>query len=344
MMEMAGVAPSAEAAKIERHAFDLSRQLQTQQSDLDQREAEFHAHLGQAEHELRVARLAASERAAQLAEREIELDRCEREAKAVLAKAMSQPNPVAADSHFAAAESQQQAQELKLTRESWRKRLREVEQSELQLQSQIAQISFQRRQMQQQQQENDEQFSQLITKIQTERRDEQARFEKQLLRLREREELVDRRELAVEQLHNDVTRMYREAIELRLCTEEQWAELTESASETELQVTRAEMRRKLMEQYQLAEQRIQDERQEVEALLAQLESHRTKIDEQRSELRGWAMKRNEEIERDAARLVEREQELNRQLSEHRFLEQQWTEQQAGYEQEIRRLRRLAKND
>ncbi len=343
-MTVADMASLANVEQLERHAFDLGRNLQEQQRELDLREAEFHAHLGEAEHELRLARLTTNERAAELAEREAELESVELEAEAILARAMSTDGQAATAEHFSTVDTQGYSQELKLAVESWRKRLREVEASERHLQSQISQLGFDRRQMADQQQDREQTYAETMQRIEAERADERARFERQLKQLAERDEELDRRAIAVDQLHNDVSRMYREAIELRLATEQQWAEMAESGSETELTKRRAELRSKLIQQFQLSEQRVQDERREIAAMLADLEQHRVNIEQQRNEVREWVVERNAEIERDAKRVMEREHELNRQLSEHRFLEQQWVERQAGFEQEIRRLRRLVKSD
>lgn len=342
--QLVGVTAGAGQEQLERHAFDLGQQLQQQQRDLDRREAEFNARVGEAEHELRVTRLAVKERLAELAEREYELEQSELEAQTLLNRGMREDNSAATESHFAHVDTQRQSQELKLALESWRRRLRELEDSERHLQSQIAQLAYDRQQLEQQRSQEEQSISDLIQRVVSERRDERARFEQQLLGLGEREQEVDRRELAVEQLHADVSRMYREAIEIRLCTQQQWAAMNESVSQAELSHELARLRRKLMEQFQLGENRVDQQRREIESMLVQLNEHRQSVEQQRSEVREWVMRRHEEIEADAARVLEREQELNRQLSEHRFVERQWAEQRAGYEQEIRRLRRLVKSD
>lgn len=341
-LAMAGAMNTVAAERLDRHAFDLARQLQQQQRELDRREAELHAYMGEAEAELRTARLVAKERAAALGQREKSLEKYERDAQSLVSETLRRDQDATCDQHFAASDRQANAEELKLAVESWRKRLSELDESERQLQSQLAQLDFDRRKLESDAQQQEQALAELSERIKAEREAERARFEQQLTRLQQREEEVDRRETALQQLHADVSRMYREAIEMRLCTQQQWAELTESISPAELSKNLAQLRRKLMEQFQLSETRMARQKEELESLLQRLDQHRESVEEQREEVRGWVHRRHVEIEDDAVRLLDREQELNRQLSEHRFLERQWAQQQAGYEQEIRRLRRIAR--
>jgi hypothetical protein len=61
------------------------------------------------------------------------------------------------------------------------------------------------------------------------------------------------------------------------------------------------------------------------------------IEAQRQELGAWAERRHSDIEDQAARLVAREQELDRQQQHYEQMESQWCIERTDYQAEIRRL-------
>ncbi len=61
------------------------------------------------------------------------------------------------------------------------------------------------------------------------------------------------------------------------------------------------------------------------------------LEAKRAELGAWAERRHTDIESQAARLVAREQELDRQQHHYEQLESQWHLERADYQAEIRRL-------
>ena len=62
-----------------------------------------------------------------------------------------------------------------------------------------------------------------------------------------------------------------------------------------------------------------------------------RVESQRQELQAWAERRHADIEQQAARLVAREQELDRQQQHYEQMESQWHVERADYQAEIRRL-------
>ena len=61
------------------------------------------------------------------------------------------------------------------------------------------------------------------------------------------------------------------------------------------------------------------------------------LEAQRAELGAWAERRHADIEAQAARLVAREQELDRQQQHYEQMESQWHIERTDYQAEIRRL-------
>jgi hypothetical protein len=160
-----------------------------------------------------------------------------------------------------------------------------------------------------------------------------------MLALQHRSEKLERRQFSLNQLHADVLRMYREATELRLCTEELWGQLSQNVSPAALTQRLAELRRKLVDQFQLATQSLLEQKNELQLLVDRLAEHRGTIQQQRQEVQVWLRSQQTEIERQAARLVAREQELDRQQTEMAYLRDHWEQRRHAYEQEIRTLKR-----
>jgi septal ring factor EnvC (AmiA/AmiB activator) len=99
-----------------------------------------------------------------------------------------------------------------------------------------------------------------------------------------------------------------------------------------------QIRARLAEDYRLANAELAERKQELAALRLELcRQHESLADEKRR-LEQWAVRREQEIQSQASRLVAREQELDRQESELRRQAEQWQVDRLGFQQEIRRLR------
>ena len=89
-----------------------------------------------------------------------------------------------------------------------------------------------------------------------------------------------------------------------------------------------------IEQVELAEQKA-----ELDNLRQRIADQHEKVDHRRHELQAWSKTREEEIERQAARLVAREQQLDAQETDFDRKAADWQKERRGYEQEIRKLLR-----
>ena len=132
-------------------------------------------------------------------------------------------------------------------------------------------------------------------------------------------------------------RMHRESLEMRLCTEQLWADLSGRASQPELTQRLARLRRGLADHFQLASQSLARQKDELQQLLSRLARQQKKIEVQRTELQRWAAQRQTALEEEAARLLSRQHALDRQDVEIRGLREQWEAQRREYQEEIRGL-------
>jgi len=171
--------------------------------------------------------------------------------------------------------------------------------------------------------------------------DEQKRTAAELTRQREslqrRTEHLDSREAALEQLRAEVNRGQRESLETRLATEELWAQMAGPLAPASLARSLAQVRAKLAEHYRMTDRELSDRRQELETLRRALDEKHTQLQQRWHELEDWAERQRHDVEEQAARLVGREQELDRQQSYFDELESRWEEERHGYRQDIRLL-------
>jgi hypothetical protein len=164
-----------------------------------------------------------------------------------------------------------------------------------------------------------------------------AELERQLHAIKSRAEQVERRSAAVDQLRAEVLRTQREALELRLATDELWAQMIGVAPPAALSQSLAQIRGKLAEQYRLERSEMAGERKELEMLAERLERERERVQQQKHELERWAANRQADIEGQAGRLAAREQQLDRRQAELDQLRVNQLSDRQAYEREIRRL-------
>jgi hypothetical protein len=97
------------------------------------------------------------------------------------------------------------------------------------------------------------------------------------------------------------------------------------------------VRARLADHYRGTIAEIAERSQQLEAVRRDLAQQLASLEEHRQELGAWAERRHSDIEEQAARLVAREQELDRQQQHYEQMESQWCIERADYQAEIRRL-------
>lgn len=165
----------------------------------------------------------------------------------------------------------------------------------------------------------------------------EADLDKKLRAIADRSGHLERRSAAVDQLRAEVLRAQRETLELRLATDEIWAQLAGSVPPPVLTQSLARIRGKLAEQYQLERAELADQQKQLEALAVRLEAQHDKLQNQKQALERWVTDRRNEIEGQASRLVTQELEIARRQAELEEINERQESERRLYEGEIRRL-------
>ncbi|MCA9241078.1 MAG: hypothetical protein KDA37_12800, partial [Planctomycetales bacterium] len=155
--------------------------------------------------------------------------------------------------------------------------------------------------------------------------------------IRQRNDRLNEREAALERLQLELQTAQREVLEMRLATEETWAQLTGALAPASLTRSIAQVRTKLADQYEQSLRLLEERRAELETTAEELFVEQEKLEAYAKELHEWAKRRDGEIEQQAARLVARERELDRQQRLYEDLEARWNDERAELRARIRDL-------
>jgi hypothetical protein len=162
-------------------------------------------------------------------------------------------------------------------------------------------------------------------------------LEQQRQQLRQREEKLERRQRHVEQMHDEVTQLHREALELRLASEQVWADLKQEFPPEELSETLSAIRGKLADHFRLASDMLARRKDELHELRGDLNAQEQRLRQQRRDLQMWADRRYDEVESRLAKIILRERELDQLEGEFQRQTIQWQQQREAYRQEIEQL-------
>ncbi len=365
--------------QLKLQAAQIADRLQAQLREIDCRESEFHARVARMENELRTARLVFREREHAIDQQRRDFqDRLQRLDSSEAGRGQRSPTfqtpaqpdfqpgfsvpsspsmtGAATDAPIVVGEFQPGAIPTAVplaiasgrdagasdppARQRYQQRLEELETQEQRLRVRLDQIAVQQQELDQQRDTLQQQHNQNEHQILESRKQARQAFDEERVKLRRRSDDLERRTHAVQKMQADTQSMYREAIELRICTEGMLGQLEDVKSPAEVARRLAELRRQLDDQYHLANQSLIAQQSELDGLVAKLAEHESRIGHQREELRGWIRRRQDEIEDQANKLLQRERDLSQQEASFQRLENQWQHQRDGYEQEIRRLKRM----
>ncbi|MEM9659744.1 MAG: hypothetical protein AAF961_15390, partial [Planctomycetota bacterium] len=152
-----------------------------------------------------------------------------------------------------------------------------------------------------------------------------------------REAELDKRKTALEELAEQLSATQRETLEMRLATEETWLQLQGAIAPATLSRSIAQRRQRLSDHFRLAASDVNVRRKELEEVRGDLAGQLAEIDHRREEVDRWIEIRQEDLERQAARLVARERELDQQ---HRHFESErrsWDSERGEYQRQIQQL-------
>jgi hypothetical protein len=238
---------------------------------------------------------------------------------------------------FDAAHARQDARHLDRERELTRKRL-ELEQAEQKIADAQLEIRSIRKQLLDDRQAQREELRIARKRMADEQRQAVAELDARRESLEKRAEHVENCRTALVQLRSELQGLHRETLEIRLATEELWAQLSGAAPPAALTRSLGRIRTQLADQYRLANAELLEQKKELAAIRDQLAAQYEKLVGQKQQFERWADGRREETEQQASRLIAREQELSDAAA--RFTEQsrRWEIERREYEQEIRSMR------
>ncbi|MCC6125270.1 MAG: hypothetical protein IT426_09930 [Pirellulales bacterium] len=219
-----------------------------------------------------------------------------------------------------------------------KRKLGEVQEAERQTAAAQAEILRIRAQLLEEREAHREEMRSQRRRMDAERRRTMAELEKKREALERRAESAERCRTALEQLRAELQRLHRETLEIRLATEELWAQLSGTAPPAALTRSLGRIRAQLADRDRAADAELRERKKELESIRGQLAAQYEKLAERKGQFERWAAGREREAEQQAARLIARERILKD--AESRFAERtrQGELERVEFEQEIRRLR------
>jgi hypothetical protein len=347
--------------EVDAHARQLGLELAARQAALDAREEELNRRLAEFDHEMRRWRLWLDAKKRELEEREAELSTKRADVETRLDRVLAGEREVQAErrerlenqAEGPINQVDESAHQLAIQKErdaipeaafvsldlpaDYRARVEHLEKAEQLLAAETATLAEARQQFEADQSAAKEQSR-------AERRDAaefQARSAAMLDRreqeLKARSEQLDTRARSFDQVSRELAANQRETLEMRVAVQELWLSLSGRIAPATMLQSLAESRAKLAAQYRNIGSDSDAAERRLHEAAARLSEQIASLKEQRQAFQAWADERQSAIERQAARLVAREQELDVQDAQFRKQERLWEEQRAGYRREIRRL-------
>lgn len=334
-------------------AGQLARHLQDRRRDVDCREAQLNARIAQLESDLRLSRLWLREQGQEFAQREEELQQqlsvqesraaglaveelALHDARREFAEETRVREDLLARREFQVQESQQrlaaEAQRLQterelaaLERQHWdEEHLSGPSPTERALAAQLEQLQQQtstwQREREEWQQESRQQQQAFAAERESfcrrQRRWGEEREQQQQVLEQERQHHTER-QATLERVRAEVLRLHRESLEMRLVTEQLWAQLAGRAAPDVLMAGLGRLRSQLSDELRLATQDLESQQTELQALIGRLEQKHREVTKQRRDLMSWLSRRQSELAEQTTQLSQREKQLALDLEELR---------------------------
>lgn len=318
----------AEIERREAKVADWEQRLRAQGAQLEKQTDSLRARAG----ELEMERAEFRKSLAELDARREELETAERQLEF-----RHQEIQTALERYERLGVTEERMNELKEEARKYAARRRYLDEAETQLSREKEEVAQQIRDLAAQRRQWDEHTMRERRAMVAQEQLAQADRQHRSAQLDQREAEIDARENALAQLQAELRGTQREVLEMRLATEETWAQLSGALAPASLTRSISQVRSKLADHYRNTLDDIASRSQQLEAVRRDLAQQLAAIEEQRQELAGWAERRHCDIEEQAARLVAREQELDRQQHHYEQMESQWCIERADYQAEVRRL-------
>lgn len=140
------------------------------------------------------------------------------------------------------------------------------------------------------------------------------RLDEERIELAGQNRKIEQLRITLERSREELGRMHRETLEIRLATEELWLRMAGEAAPEDLKESLDRIRAKLAEQYRDAVGKIELQKEELKELRQQMLAQHEKLLQRREELNQWAVKSEEALHEKEEQLRLREEELDRQQS------------------------------
>lgn len=152
--------------------------------------------------------------------------------------------------------------------------------------------------------------------------------------LAERKIELDRRKAVLQRMQDDTQALHREALEMRLVTEQLWIEISDKAPADHITELLETLRGRLDEEYKSQQQVVDDRKAELVELKDLIERKQEDLRDQSRKLQEWVESRHDDIKSYAAQVDAREMLLDRR--EHRMQEEfsKWEATRNAYQQQL----------
>ncbi len=302
-------APETISQQVHAQAAQLAEHLRSRQQELDHREAELNARVAQFERDRRAAEIWLDERRAELEEVAPAGDSVVIEDEAIRRKA-----------------------------EALAERERYITEREAELENQRAALQRFHEQLASDRQVLEEQGLAQRERLAADEIRLAAEIDQQRREIQRRSEQTDQAHAALQQFRAELGRMHRETLEIRLATEELWAELSGAAPPAALTQSLGRIRSRLADHYRLANLELHQKKEELESLRRQLSEQYEKLVRQKRNFDAWSAQCREEVEDQAARLLARGEDLDRREADMAEYARRLQAEKLELQHEIRHLR------
>ena len=152
--------------------------------------------------------------------------------------------------------------------------------------------------------------------------------------LAERKLELDRRKAMLQRMHDETQSLHREALEMRLVTEQLWIEISGKAPAEHVTELLNTLRSRLHERYAEEQKSIDADRAELTNVQRTIERKQEEIREQSRRLQEWVESRHDELKSIASEIDARSMMLDRR--EHRMQDElsKWEAQRRAYHKQL----------
>ncbi|MCE5269208.1 MAG: hypothetical protein LLG00_15130 [Planctomycetaceae bacterium] len=304
--------PATEQVRLE--AAQLAKYLRAQQRELDNRQAALNSQIARFESDARASRLWLDEQQAELAASTEAIAAQQRQSASQSAAIETARQNIAlqqqelADQNVALSQQQQKVlqQQSRLAEQEreMRQRLNRLAVAESALQRREEELSARLAVA--------EQAASMTQRSAAEDARAQEELERRRQAVERRAEHVEQCRAALEPLRAELGRMHRETLEIRLATEELWAQLSGAAPPATLVRSLGQIRTRLARQYAQENADLAQQRQQLETIRSQLLAQHQKLAERKRQFDRWAAECQHDTQEQASRLIAREQKLRQE--------------------------------